>query len=109
MRVENIDLMIKMPLSVDKPDANGLIYTKEALIKAFKGERNKPFEIIHEDGTTTVIGVVNNVEYIEDKNGDYALISVSLRSGGTCERVEKTDIKNMIITSMELCGIGPNG
>lgn len=67
MRTNNINLTMKMPLPINKPDDNGVIYTKEAFIKAFEDAEGKPLEIINDDGSTTVVGVVHNIEYVEDK------------------------------------------
>lgn len=39
MRTENINLTMKMLLPINKPDGNGVIYTKEAFIKALKNKR----------------------------------------------------------------------
>ncbi len=104
MRAENINLTMKMPLPVDRPDGNGVIYTKEAfIIKAFEDAEDKPLEVIHYDGSTTVIGIVHSIEYVEDENGDYGLVSASLYHGGTCEEV---DFRDGFVTSMRLSSIG---
>lgn len=99
MRTENIKLTMKMPLPLNKPDGNGVIYTKEAFIKAFKGAKGEPLEIIHDYGSSDVIGITHSIEYIEDENGDYGLVSASLYHGGTCEEV---DFRDGFVTGMEL-------
>lgn len=103
MRTENINLIMKMPLPVSKPDCNGVVYTKEAFIKAFEDAEDKPLEIIHDDGSTTVIGVVHSIEYIKDEIGDYGLVSASLYHGGTCEEV---DFRDGFVSSMRLNSVG---
>lgn len=103
MRTENINLTMKMPLPVNRPDGNGVIYTKEAFIKAFEDAEGKPLEIIHDDGSITVVGVVHSIEYVEDKGGDYGLVSASLYHGGTCEEV---DFRDGFVTSMKLSSVG---
>ena len=103
MRTGNISLTMKMPLPVNRADGNGVIYTKEAFIKAFEDAEDKPLEVIHDDGLTTVIGVVHSIEYVEDENGDYGLVSASLYHGGTCEEV---DFRDGFVTSMNLSSVG---
>lgn len=105
MRTENINLTMKMPLPINKPDGNGVIYTKEAFMKAFKKAKGKPLEIIHDDGLSDVIGITHSIEYIEDKDGDYGLVSASLYHGGTCEEV---DFRDGFVTSMKLSSVGIN-
>ena len=36
MRTENIKVTFKIPIPVDKPDLNGVIYSKEAIRNAYK-------------------------------------------------------------------------
>lgn len=105
MRTENINLIMKMPLPINNPDGNGVMYTKEAFIKAFKEAKGKPLKIIYDDGSSDVIGTTHSIEYIGDKDGDYGLVSVSLYHGGTCEEV---DFRDGFVASMELSGVGIN-
>lgn len=103
MRTSNINLTMKIPLPINKPDGNGVMYTKEAFVKAFENAKGLPLEIIHDDGSTTVIGVAHSIEYIEDENGDYGLVSALLYHGGTCEDV---DFRDGFVTSMRLSSVG---
>jgi len=103
MRTENINLTMKMSLPVNKPDDNGVVYTKEALINAFEDAEGKPLIIIHDDGSSTVIGVIHSIEYVEDINRDYGLVSATLYHGGTCEEV---DFRDSFVTSMRLNSVG---
>ncbi|WP_288682252.1 hypothetical protein [uncultured Eubacterium sp.] len=38
MRIENIKLTFKIPIPVNKPDLNGVIYSKEAIRNVYKRE-----------------------------------------------------------------------
>ena len=39
MRTENIEVTFKIPIPVDKPDLNGVIYSKEAIRNAYKDKK----------------------------------------------------------------------
>lgn len=45
MRTENIEVTFKIPIPVDKPDLNGVIYSKEAIRNAYKNVKNIPIEM----------------------------------------------------------------
>ena len=45
MRTENIEVTFKIPIPVDKPDLNGVVYSKEAIRNAYKNVKNIPIEI----------------------------------------------------------------
>ena len=45
MRTENIKVTFKIPIPVDKPDLNGVIYSKEAIRNAYKNVKNVPIEM----------------------------------------------------------------
>ena len=40
MRSENIEVTFKIPILVDKPDLNGVIYSKEAIRNAYKNVKD---------------------------------------------------------------------
>lgn len=71
MRTENIEVTFKIPIPVDKPDLNGVIYSKEAIRNAYKNVKNIPIEMPNNDGEFFPIGVAQEVELIEDENGMY--------------------------------------
>ena len=50
MRSENIEVTFKIPIPVDKPDLNGVIYSKDAIKNAYKNVKNVPIEIPCSDG-----------------------------------------------------------
>ena len=71
MRTENIEVTFKIPIPVDKPDLNGIVYSKEAIRNAYKNVKDIPIEIPNKDGQFLPIGVAQEVELIEDEDGMY--------------------------------------
>lgn len=103
MRTENIEVTFKIPIPVDKPDLNGVIYSKEAIRNAYKNVKDIPIEIPYNDGRFLPIGVAQEVELIEDENGMYLIGVGFVWHGGTEESVEMVNDK---VTSFHVCGIG---
>lgn len=103
MRTENIKVTFKIPIPVDKPDLNGFIYSKKAIRNAYKNVKNIPIEMPNNDGEFFPIGVAQEVELIEDKNGMYITGVGLVWHGGTEESVE---IKDGKVTSFKVNGIG---
>lgn len=103
MRTENIEVTFKIPIPVDKPDLNGVIYSKEAIRNAYKNVNNIPIEIPNNDGERFPIGVAQEVELIENENGMYIKGVGIIWHGGTDESVE---IKDGKVTSFKVNGIG---
>ena len=103
MRSENIEVTFKIPIPVDKPDLNGMIYSKEAIRNAYKNIKNIPIEIPNNDGEFLPIGVAQEVELIENEDGMYITGVGLVWHGGTEESVE---IVNDKVTSFHVRGIG---
>lgn len=103
MRTENIEVSFKIPISVDKPDLNGVIYSKEAIRNAYKNVKNIPIEIANNNGEFFPIGVAQAVELIEGENDMYIIGVGLVWHGGTDESV---DIKDGKVTSFKVNGIG---
>ena len=103
MRTENIKVTFKIPIPVDKPDLNGVIYSKEAIRNAYKNVKDIPIEMPNNDGQLFPIGVAQEVELIEDENGMYITGVGLCWHGGTEESVEMVDGK---VTSFHVSGIG---
>lgn len=103
MRSENIEVTFKIPILVDKPDLNGVIYSEEAIRNAYKNVKDIPIEIPCNDGWVLPIGVAQEVELIEDENGMYITGVGLVWHGGTEESVEIEDGK---VTSFKVNGIG---
>ena len=62
MRTENIKVTFKIPIPVDKPDLNGVIYSKEAIRNAYKNVKDIPIEIPNNDSEFFPIGVAQEIE-----------------------------------------------
>lgn len=109
MRTENIDVKLKMSFPVDKPDGNGVIYTKDCVFNAFK-QSLEDIPIVFkgnnlEDGGTP-IGVIKDSKLIEyDEEDQVAKIEIDgeiFFGGAECI----VDIENNIVNSMKITGLG---
>ena len=103
MRSENIEVTFKIPIPVDKPDLNGVIYSKEAIRNAYKNVKNIPIEIPNNAGEFLPIGVAQEGELIENENGIYVTGVGLVWHGGTDESAE---IKDGKVTSFKVNCIG---
>lgn len=103
MRSENIEVTFKIPILVDKPDLNGVIYSEEAIRNAYKNVKDIPIGIPCNDGWFLPIRVAQEVELIEDENGMYITGVGLVWHGDTEESVEMVDGK---VTSFHVSGIG---
>jgi hypothetical protein len=103
MRSENIEVTFKIPILVDKPDLNGVIYSEEAIRNSYKNVKDIPIEIPCNDGRFFPIGVAQEVELIEDENGMYITGVGLVWHGGTEESVEMVDDK---VTSFHVSCVG---
>lgn len=104
MRSKNIEVTIKIPVPIDKPDGNGVMFDVYAIKKACENANGSPIEVEDSDGNFKPIGVASKVTFIED--GGYICVEGSVWSGGTCEQVDIIDnmVKDMTITSFGICG-----
>ena len=103
MRVDNVKITMEIPIHFGQPDRNGYVYSKESYEEAVKNAVDVPIEIIHDDGTRTVVGVAQDVQLIKDGEDDIIKVSGMLRYGGTSENVKFT---KDVITNVTLNGIG---
>lgn len=103
MRINNVKVTMEIPVNFNQPDKNGYVYTKESWEEAVKNAVDTPIEIIHDDGTRTVVGVAQDVNLVKDGEQDIILVSGMLRYGGTSEEVIYT---KDVITNVTLNGIG---
>lgn len=103
MRTENIKVTFEIPCHFDKPDKNGNIYTRESWEEAVKRSVGLPIEIINDDGSSTVVGITQEIELIDDEDNPYIKTVGVLWRGGTSESVKFTRDK---ITSVELSSVG---
>lgn len=103
MRTENIEVTFKIPIPVDKPDLNDVIYSKEAIRNAYKNVKNIPIEIPCNDGRFLPIGVAQEVELIEEENDMYITGVGLVWYGGTEESVEMVNDK---VVGFHVRGVG---
>lgn len=103
MRAENIKVTFKIPIPADKPDLNGVIYSKEAIKNAYKNVKNIPIEIPNDKCKFLPIGVCQEAELIEDENGMH-IKGVGIIWHGDTE--ENVCIEENKVTSFNVAGIG---
>ena len=109
MRTENINVKFTMSFPVDKPDRNGVIYTKNCVFNAFK-QSLKDIPIVFRgnnlEDSGTPIGSVKDSKLIEyDEENQVAKIEIDgeiFFSGTECI----VDIKNNIVNSMKITSFG---
>lgn len=102
MGVDNVKVTMDIPVHFNQPNKNGYVYTKESWEEAVQNAVGIPIEIIHDDGTRTVVGVTQDVQLVKDGE-DIIKVSGVLRYGGTSEEVKFT---KDVITNVTLNGIG---
>ena len=100
MRTGIIKTSLEIPVPIDKPDLNGVMYTEKAIIDACEKANNLPIVMYGLDNNTKVIGAATKVKY-ED---GHILVDGYLNFGGTEETVVFDD-ENKIV-SMEIVGFG---
>lgn len=105
MRVTKpIEITMRIPLPVDKPDGNGIVYPKDILEKAYNDITYCPLVFKgKENYDDVVIGVINNAKIIEENKQYYAIVSGVVWNSGTSERISFDKTK---ISSMEIQDIG---
>lgn len=86
MRTDNINISIKMPIPIDEPDRNGIIYSKESVIDAFKDVKGKPIVTYGKNGEEVILGYISDGYY---SNGVLNADGVVWNGGATCCVIEK--------------------
>ncbi len=104
MRTQDVTVQMEIPIRFGVPDNNGVIYSKEAWMKALENADNLPIEIIHNDGTSTVVGVTGkaNLVNVSDNEASMSIRGV-LFHGGTSEQIEFQD---GIVKSLQIISVG---
>lgn len=103
MRAENIEITMKIPIPIDKPDGNGIFYTKECVKKAVEKLKSGLPIITDPIDNPTCIGHVNKVTFLDDENA--YLVNGVIYHGGTCEDIFRKHGTNTV-TSMEITSFG---
>ena len=105
---EPIKVQFSIPVPIDKPDGNGIIYTKEAIknaVKNFKG--NIPLIVfINKEIGAKVIGNINTFDFLENINTIIA--DGNIFFGGTNDKCEWED-KIVNDTKINAIGIDAEG
>ena len=100
MRTDSVKVTFKIPVPINKPDLNDVMYSEKAIIKACENAKNIPIIQYTSDGNVAVVGITTDVKY--DKN--CIIVNGISFHGGTCEQVEFDENKN--VTSMEFTSFG---
>lgn len=101
MRTKFIKTSLEIPVTIDKPDLNNVLYTEDAIKKACENADGLPIIMYSPDGGTKIVGIANNVTY---KPG-YILVDGTIFYGGTEESVLFDDDKKIISMSIQGFGI----
>lgn len=100
MRCNDIQVILKIPVPIDKPDGNGVMYKEDAIKKACDKANGCPITRYDDNGNEIPIGVANKVEYSDG----FILIDGISFYGGTNDIIKSLD--KDIITSMEITSFG---
>ena len=110
MRTEHGIISYTMNFPVDRPDANGTVYTKEAVLNALKRtpEGIPIMDYSDRDGAGRIIGVTTSIPhdivFDEDSYGFRFTIDGMLFHAGTCENINSRtadgEIAGLTITSI---------
>lgn len=87
MRTENIDVTFKMQI-LDKPNLNGVIYSKDVVEKYLQECRNASIEIPNDESEFLPDGIRQGIELVYDKNG------VHIKGVSIIDTTKKADIKD---------------
>ena len=104
MRVDNIEITMKIPLPIDKPDGNDVSYSRDALMDGFKDCKGAPLVVVKDDGSQACIGTTRGVQYHTSADGDFVMVNAILWHGGTSEDV-KMDCGVVYQMNIESIGI----
>ena len=110
MRTENGKISYTMNFPVDRPDVNGVVYTKEAVLNALKRtpEGLPIVDYSYGDGAGRIIGVTtsrpHDIVFDEDSYGFRFTIDGMLFHAETCENINSRradgEIQGFTITSI---------
>lgn len=104
MRLDNIKVTFKSKLPINKPDGNRVMYTREAIIKAYERNRGSlPIEFPNDEGEFVPIGIAQELKLIEEDGNMYVTGCGLIYHGGTEENVE---MENNTVNNFTITGIG---
>lgn len=109
MRVENIKVKLTIPIPIDKPDKNGVVYTKEAVENAVNNLHTK-LPIVYGDREIYqgAIGVTTGNSHIVTWDSDNQVCNTTVDGvifyGGA--EIIVNEIKDNKVTDFEIVSIG---
>lgn len=104
MRLDNIKVTFKSKLPINEPNRNGIMYTRDAVIKAYEESRNRVLiEFSNVEGEFVPIGIAQELELIEEDGNMYVTGCGLIYHGGTKENVE---MENNTVNNFTITGIG---
>lgn len=105
MHTKMLQVSITIPFPFDKPDGNGVVYTKDAIEKALPTFRNVPIIIGTPYGNPIGTILEDYPQVVWDEENNICLITVNgvLRSGGTnCN----ANVENGAVVSFDVQSVG---
>jgi hypothetical protein len=102
MRTNNVKISMEISVPINNVDENGVVYLEGSFERACENASGQPIEIINNDGSSTVVGIAQQVKYVKDQeNGDYILVDGMIYHGGTSEQVsiDKRMVSDVRLTS----------
>lgn len=99
MRIKNIEVIFKIPIPIDGPDGNGIIYSKDIIEQSIDSYKNSPIIVCNND-IDKIVGAIENA-YIE---ADYIIAEGIIFNGGTCETAELEN--NIVVSDMRITSVG---
>lgn len=113
MRTNNfIPITIKIPFPVDRPDANGNIYSREAVINAIHNfPKNAPILFASNEGEPVVIGhtcggPIITTEDVEQGTFNFA-VKGEIFAGGTQDmECVLEEVEDNVVKSFKITGVG---
>lgn len=104
MRLDNIKVTFKSKLPINEPNSNGVMYVRDAVIKAYEEARNRVLiEFPNDEGEFVPIGIAQELELIEEDGNMYVTGCGLIYRGGTEEKVE---MENNTVGMFSITGIG---
>lgn len=111
MRTDNIKVKLQFPIPVDRPDRNGVVYTKEAVEKAVNN-LHKNLPIVYRDNDKEIdgvcLGAVTGNKHIVTWDSENQVCNITVDGvvfyGGT--ECIVNEIKDGVITDFRITGFG---
>lgn len=105
MRLNALGVTFEMPVRYNEPDANGVAYTRQAIVNATEVRHDLPLELLTKDGELLVVGSIKDIELVENTEKTEGCIKCSgvIWNGGTYEHVGIDNNKVVDMDIMSVC------